>query len=187
MDIMFFFKQEDHLTVVVSNSITQNKEDVKCTAVSSQELFFSNKDSNWARKLIFWEYLLLGSQPLHINLWHVYVLVIPRLVGSVDNSQLQLLKARGNDKSYGKLLLLHLVALALPDVFHRGLVHVCPASPHHCSAADPNALHHMLLPVSHVSQTSSGMQDAGRSAMLYGRSCYQHPFTLHVVSRVMAP
>lgn len=45
----------------------------------------------------------------------------------------------------------------------------------------------MQLPASHVSRTGSGTRDAARTAALYGRPCYQHPFALRVASRVTAP
>ena len=47
--------------------------------------------------------------------------------------------------------------------------------------------HPMQLPASHVSRTGSGTRDAARTAALYGRPCYQHPFALRVASRVTAP
>ena len=45
----------------------------------------------------------------------------------------------------------------------------------------------MQLPASHVSRIGSGTRDAARTAALYGRPCYQHPFALRVASRVTAP
>ena len=51
----------------------------------------------------------------------------------------------------------------------------------------PPDLHPMQLPASHVSRTGSGTRDAARTAALYGRPCYQHPFALRVASRVTAP
>lgn len=62
-----------------------------------------------------------------------------------------------------------------------------PGGGHGRSGSTPPVLHPMQLPASHVSRTGSGTRDAARTAALYGRPCYQHPFALRVASRVTAP
>jgi len=79
-------------------------------------------------------------------------------------------------------------------VFRGGRVRACTAPQRHRKATHSSGpqqqtptLRPMQLPASHVSRTGSGTRDAARTAALYGRPCYQHPFALRVASRVTAP
>lgn len=153
--------------------------------------FFSNQaqDSYKKGEWLGWKHPhFLGSQPVHINLWHVHIVVYPKLECSVNDEELELSSARcvGHEE-YGETLLLHLAAPTLIGVFCGGSVHACTMPQHHWKVMLSSRLQQqtltlqsMQLPALHASQTGSGAWDIARTAALYSKSRYQHLF--HYVS-----